>query len=142
MKRINASDLIAALLILLYVYTAASKLLSFNDFQMQMRQQVFPAWFKEVLIWILPLAELFVAVLLLIPSTRQTGLGLSAVLLLAFTLYIGLALVHVFDRVPCSCGGVFRRMGWKLHFWFNLFFLLSNSYAIVRTVRERRTAAS
>jgi hypothetical protein len=109
---------------------------------MQMRLQVLPGWLKELLIWTLPPVELIVAILLFIPNARLTGLWLSAVMLLAFTLYIGLALFRVFDRMPCSCGGVLRSMGWSFHFWFDLFFLLSNICAIVLTVRERRTANS
>jgi putative oxidoreductase len=142
MKINTLRSLIAALLILLYVYTATSKLLSFADFQMQMRMQVLPEWLKGLLTWTLPPVELTVAALLFVPSTRQTGLWLSAILLMAFTLYIGLVLLSVFDRVPCSCGGVLRSMGWSLHFGFNLFFLLSNTFAIGLTVRERRIAGS
>jgi putative oxidoreductase len=135
-------EIIAALLITLYVYTAASKLLDFPAYQAQMRLQVLPAWCKELLIWTLPPAELVLSALLFGPVTRLTALIGSAALLSCFTIYVGLASFHFFDRVPCACGGVFSRMGWNTHFWFNLFFLLINILAIPSAVRERRNTAS
>ncbi|MBL4677277.1 MAG: hypothetical protein JKY70_13890 [Mucilaginibacter sp.] len=135
-------EIITALLILLYVYTAASKLIAFNDFRMQMRMQVLPAWLKDILIWLLPIGELLLAGLLLFSAYRKTGLWISGLLLTAFTIYVSLALLNVLNRVPCSCGGVLRTMGWTMHFWFNLFFLLLNIYAINLTNRERRNASS
>lgn len=132
---------ISALLILLYVYTAASKLLSLPEFQMQMRMQALPARLKEILIWTLPPAELLAAVLLFSSRYKLLGFWISALLLMAFTTYIGLALFHAYDRMPCSCGGVLRHMSWETHFYFNVFFLLFNFIAIALMYRERRITA-
>jgi hypothetical protein len=60
----------------------------------------------------------------------------------AFTGYVGLILVNYFGRVPCSCGGVLKIMGWKTHFVFNLFFLLLTVTGIYITNRERRQAGN
>jgi putative oxidoreductase len=141
-NKTNLSEIIAALLVTLYVYTAASKLLDFPAYQVQMRLQVLPAWCNELLIWTVPPAELVLSALLFGTVTRLTGLIGSAVLLSCFTLYVGLASFHFFDQVPCACGGVFSRMGWNTHFWFNLFILLINILAIPSAVRERRNTAS
>src|ERR1700748_1661082 len=127
------------LLILLWVYTAASKLQDFPHFKAQMHAQTLPGPLITLLIWTLPGTELIVASLLIFDKTQSLGLIISAVLMFAFTGYVGLALLHVFGKVPCSCGGVIRGMGWKLHFFFNIFFLLLSILGISIINRERST---
>jgi len=141
MKNLNPLILksITFVLILLWVYTAASKLQDFGHFQAQMYKQALPHFLSTVLIWTLPVSEFVIAVLLIFEKSQRTGLLISAVFMFAFTCYVGLALLHVFGKVPCSCGGVIRGMGWKLHFFFNLFFLLLSILAIKIINRERST---
>lgn len=138
MKKTLRIDIIAFLLILLFVYTAASKLMDFDKFQGQMHNQALPHWVATTSIWTLPEIELIVAFLLIFSLTRLAGLYASLLLMVVFTGYIGLVLLHVFSRVPCSCGGVLKVMGWKVHFFFNVFFLLLSYTGIVLMNRERR----
>jgi putative oxidoreductase len=138
MKRTLLSDIIAFLLILLFVYTAASKLMDFEKFKGQMHNQTLPHWLATTLIWTLPEIELIVAFLLIFSVSRLAGLYASLLLMAVFTGYIGLVLLHVFSRVPCSCGGVLKIMGWKVHFFFNLFFVAVIYTGIVFLNRERR----
>jgi putative oxidoreductase len=140
MKTNHSNHIIVALLILLYTYTAVSKLLVFEEFRDQMYNQALPRALATVLIWSLPAIELLTAGLLLSERTKLPGLYLSAVLMTLFTAYIGLVLLNYFGRVPCSCGGVIQALGWKLHLVFNLFFLLLTILAIMITNRERRHA--
>ena len=140
MKTNTLLDLIAALLILLYVYTAASKWMDFEQFKVQMYGQALPVWLAHLLIFTLPGTELLTAILLFFGRTRLAGCYLSAVLLLMFTGYVALAVFHFFDHVPCACGGVISALGWKMHLIFNLFFLLLTILAIKLHNRERRTA--
>lgn len=140
MKTSTFLDLIAALLILLYVYTAMTKWMDFEQFRVQLYGQALPVWLAHLLIWTLPETELVTAILLLFSRTRLTGLYLSAVLLLLFTGYVALAVFHFFDRVPCACGGVIRAFSWEMHLIFNLLFLLLNILAIKLHNRERRKA--
>lgn len=137
MKRTLLIDIIAFLLIFLFVYTAVSKSVDFDKFQGQMHNQTLPSWLATMLIWTLPEIELIVAFLLIFSLTRQAGLYASLLLMAVFTGYIGLVLLHVFSRVPCSCGGVLKIMGWKVHFFFNVFFLLLSCFGIVLMNRER-----
>lgn len=131
-------DIISSLLILLFVYTAISKLIDFKTFQGQMYGQALPRLLASILIWTLPEFELITASLLLFERTRRIGLYISVVLMMLFTGYIILVLLHVFNQVPCSCGGVIQALGWKLHLVFNLFFLLLTFMGIYFTNRERR----
>jgi putative oxidoreductase len=140
MKTSNLLSFISALLILLYVYTAVSKWMDFDQFKAQMYGQALPVWLAHLLIFTLPATEIFTAILLLFNRTQLAGYYLSAVLLLIFTGYVALVVFHFFDRVPCACGGVIRALGWELHLLFNVFFLLLTILAIKLHNRERRTA--
>ncbi len=128
------------LLVLLWVYTASSKLIDFHRFKAQMHNQTIPKTLADILIYTLPTIEIGTALLLLVQKTRLAGLYLSATLLLLFTGYIGLILMNYFGRVPCSCGGVLQIMNWPTHFIFNLFYLLLTIYGIYIVYRERRSA--
>ncbi|MBK0378543.1 MauE/DoxX family redox-associated membrane protein [Mucilaginibacter segetis] len=122
-KNHTAINTCAAALILLFIYTASAKLIDFRSFRTALSRQLLPAGFSRWLAWILPGAELLTAALLTFERSRSTGFGLAAVLMFAFTAYVGLALTGAYGQVPCSCGGVLPAMGWELHFWFNCFFL-------------------
>lgn len=112
--------LAGAFLILVFSYTALSKVLHFSLFRYQMRNQPFPRWLSDGLTWILPLLELAIVVLLLRVSWRCFGLLLSFGLMLLFTVYTGLVLSGVFHRIPCSCGGLISSLNWTQHFILNI----------------------
>lgn len=131
-------DITGALLAALFFYTAVSKLLAFTDFQGQMRNQVFPLWFENLFIWTLPPLEILTALLLCFDRWRTFGFWLSLLLMTVFTIYIALVLGKVFQRVPCSCGGVLKALGWKAHLFFNLFFLLISSIGL-RLIRRQKS---
>ncbi|REA58193.1 hypothetical protein DSL64_21535 [Dyadobacter luteus] len=113
-----------AALILLLFYTAVAKLSNLNRFESELGNQVLPSWSIPLLVWLIPATELVVVLLLLLPRFLLRGLQGAALLMTVFTMYMGLVLLDVFDRVPCSCGGVLKSMGFEVHFVFNLFFLL------------------
>jgi len=131
-------EVLACLLVFLWVYTAVSKLANAEEFRAQLANQVFKKGFTEVLFYLLPTVELMAAALLCWRSFRLLGFGLSFLLMLAFTVYIGLALLHFFPRMPCSCGGVLQVLGWKSHFVFNLFFTAVAAIGFILTYKERR----
>ncbi|MXV16080.1 MauE/DoxX family redox-associated membrane protein [Hufsiella ginkgonis] len=112
------------LLILLWTYAALSKLADYSQARQQMLNQLFPFWLSGILVWLVPVTELVAAGLLSAARTRKQGLYLSSVLMAVFTGYIILVMCRVFDRVPCSCGGILSAMSWRVHLVFNLFFLV------------------
>ena len=115
---------ISALLIGLFVYTAVSKLLDWPTYEYQMLSQPLPDMVNRALVWSLPVVELVTAGCLAIKRFWRIGFVLSFGLMLAFTLYVALALLNVFGEVPCSCGGVLQRLGWEEHLVFNIVFLV------------------
>ena len=128
-------DLIVGLLVLLFVYTAASKLVDFQKFSGEMKNQPLPGWFTGTLVFIIPASELILSVMLLIKSFRFYGLFLSFILLLVFTIYVGMILLQAFEFIPCSCAGIFSRMSWPTHLVVNLVF---TALAFIGFMLEKR----
>jgi putative oxidoreductase len=128
----------ASLLILLFVYTALSKWLAFDDFKAQMHNQEVASWVADGLVWLLPPVEIMAALLLLFEPSRYAGFWMSFILMAVFTGYIGLVVAGYYERTPCSCGGVLKSMGWTAHLLFNCFFLLLSLFSIYQINRERR----
>lgn len=116
-------EFISSLLILLFVYAAVSKLISFHEFRVTIGQSPLLTPFASWLAWLVPIGELIVSVLLAFPAFRLLGLFLSFALMVLFTGYI-VAILLFADFVPCSCGGVLEAMSWGQHLWFNGFFVL------------------
>jgi putative oxidoreductase len=117
------TNVCAALLILLFVYTAAAKLLDYDRTVRAMKGQILGLYIGNILVWLIPTLEVITTVLLLFNRTMRTGFKWAFYLMGFFTTYIMLVLLNVFGRVPCACGGVVNELGWGDHFLFNLFFL-------------------
>ena len=137
MKAIFKST-VPPLLVLLFVYAALSKLLTFSAFDQQLHNQSFPGWLADFLLYLLIPVEIITALLLCFRRTMLSGLLISAALLLAFTIYIALVMLHFWERVPCSCGGILSQMGWTAHLIFNSIFLILNLIALYLYTAERK----
>lgn len=116
-------EISSLLLFILFAYTAASKFQDFNMFVLELNNQPFPNWITSYLAWSLPSIELLIAASLIFAKTKKIGFWASFILMFLFTTYTALVLLHVFKKVPCSCGGVISMLSWKQHLIFNLFFL-------------------
>lgn len=118
MKKSVAAEGVSSLLILLFGYTAFSKLFNHSLFEAVLQQVPLIGTGAAVIALLLPLCELFIVLLLLFPRTRLIGLKLSLVLLVMFTVYLGYMVLFV-PKLPCSCGGVISKMSWRQHIGFN-----------------------
>lgn len=125
MKRMFLLAIICFLLEVLFLYASFSKMLDLGAFRNQLFNQAIPHWSVYVLIWLLPLAELTLALLLMVPRTRSWALLGSLFLMGVFTAYTLMVLSGAAGRrVPCSCGGILGDLPWKVHFFFNTAFLV------------------
>ena len=127
-------ELSAALFILLFVYTATSKLLGMLAFHNTIAQFPLLQRYSLAISWFIPISELIIAVWLFFPLTRILGLYASLGLMTLFTVYIAFAMVYS-SHLPCSCGGVISKMTWKQHLLFNLFFI---GVAVTGIVLQRK----
>src|SRR5205085_1055702 len=99
------ANLFSSLLILLFVYTAVSKLLKYSVFVWSISQSLPIGKFATVIGWLIPIIELFTSILLFFPKTRLRGFIASTLLMVVFDVYISVMLLTV-SKLPCSCGGV------------------------------------
>ena len=134
-KRQVMLECISALLILLFLYASVSKFLDFKTFIKEMNNQPLPNSWTPFLVWFIPCSEILFSVALIFERTRLLGLYGSLVLMGLFTIYAILILVHVFPYIPCSCGGVIKRLTWRQHLVLNLFFV---TLSIIGVITQRR----
>lgn len=113
---------ISGIFILLWIYASGSKLADYGLFLSQLSRQPLPEWSIVILAWLLPLVEILIAICLSFEATRKIGLWSSFLLMVSFTLYVGLALNQVFGEIPCACAGILGRLQWKGHLIFNIIF--------------------
>lgn len=115
----SVAGLICYLYVLLFVYAAASKLLDFENFRIQLGQSPMLSVFAGSVAILVPALELFFSGLLLFPRWRLAGLFGAYTLMLMFTTYI-YVILNYSSFVPCSCGGILEKLDWNSHMVFNL----------------------
>jgi hypothetical protein len=129
-------DLVSVLFIVLFVYTAVSKLIDYDNFYRTM--DVMPA-LKGRGFLIAPsiiISELLISGLLVFSVTRMMGLYLSLALMSVFTSYLLFAVMKGY-ALPCTCGGVLRQLTWKQHVFFNFGFIILAMSGIVVNFRQK-----
>ena len=135
MARKITIEVIAAMLTLLFVYAALSKLLDFVTFRFQLGNAPYIGQFASFLAYALPILELAIVALLFLKNTRLLALWTSSIIMIVFTGYIALMLVSG-KRLPCTCGGVIQKLSWTQHLLFNLLFTLISIAGIILYKRQ------
>ena len=127
---ILAADMISSAILLLFLYTGLSKLYEHQLFIAVLKKSPLLHPFAAIISVALPLSEILIALLLLIPKTRLKGLYFSLLLITVFTAYL-IFMVIFSPGLPCNCGGVIKLLTWKQHIFFNLFFILLSLSGII-----------
>lgn len=127
--RIWFVELTIALMVLLFLSTALTKLSDAAGFARAMERSLLIAGFNKFLSITVPAVELLTVTLLIIPNMRYRGLKLSSLLMTAFTIYTGLVLFLYPTDLPCTCGGILRQLSWRQHFGLNIALLLASTIA-------------
>jgi putative oxidoreductase len=128
-------ECIVALLIMLFLYASISKFLDFKTFIDQMNNQPLPNSWTPFLVWAIPGLEIAISLSLLFEYTRLLGLYASLILMILFTVYTGIILLHFFPYIPCSCGGVIQKLTWTQHLILNLSYV---SLSLLGIILQRR----
>lgn len=123
-------DSICFLLVLLFVYAAVSKMLDFENFQIQLAQSPLLSAFAGLISWGVIILELLISVLIVFKRTRIFALYFAFGLMVMFTVYIYIILNYS-SFIPCSCGGILEKLNWKKHLVFNIFFVIISAVAIL-----------
>ncbi|TCD28626.1 hypothetical protein EZ456_04350 [Pedobacter psychrodurus] len=116
-------DLVIYLYILLFFYTAFSKMITYSSFVKILSELPLIGWMHLFLASFIIVLEVLFGLLLIFPKTRIKGLWVSLFLMVCFTIYLGYHIM-VRSKLPCSCGGVISGMTWPQHFLFNIAFIL------------------
>ncbi len=120
--------LVSLLFIMLFVYAAISKILDFENFNLQIGLSPILGTTAGWMPYIVLFTELATVVLLIFKRTRMLGLFASFSLMYLFTLYIYIMLTYS-SYLPCSCGGILEKMTWKQHLLFNSILLMLSGLA-------------
>jgi len=117
------ADSAAYLILALFMYTAASKLFTLDNFASTLAKSPLIGSYSKLLAWLIPISELLVSLLLIIARTRKQGLYAALLLMVLFTTYL-CYMVLSGTKLPCSCGGVVSNLSWQQHIWFNIAFIV------------------
>lgn len=131
MKRKMIVEVIAFLLMLLFLFASVSKWLAFKTFIGDINNQPFPNWLTPWITNLLPPIEVLIVLALMFEKTRTAGLYASLILMSAFSIYSAAVLLKFFDYIPCSCGGIIKNLSWRDNLILNLFFVAISVVGIV-----------
>lgn len=125
--------------VILFCYAVISKILDFENFQVQISASPLLNGFSQFLPYMIIIAEFLIAGFLCYRKTRTTGLIGCFVLMLIFTVYIAL-LLSTSKNLPCSCGGILEKMSWQQHLYFNIGCVVFTIIALGLNLRYSRPA--
>jgi hypothetical protein len=123
LKRNTIIEIISSLLIILFIYTALSKISSYPTFIVQLSKSPFITSYAKSIAWALPAVEILISLLLVFKRTRLIGLYASFFMMSLFTAYL-IIMLNFSYHIPCSCGGVLQNLSWNDHIVFNAFFIV------------------
>lgn len=115
-------DCICYAFIILFIYTATSKLQTYQSFEGGLHNSVLLKPYSATLAWLIPAGEIAISILLIIPKIRWYGLVSSLLLMIAFTSYL-IYMVSYGGPKSCGCGGVIQSLSWNQHIAFNIAFI-------------------
>ncbi len=152
-SRLLFQDFCAGAFILLWGYTALSKVFDFQETVVQLSKSPLIGSLATIVAIALPAIEFVLVGLLLAEKTKRVGLYFSLALMVAFTTYL-IVLLNFSYYIPCACGGIFGhgimwngrtifKLDWQGHIIFNLAFIILGilnillpSEVLVRTKSE------
>jgi len=118
LKKSTIVEIISFLFIILFLYTGISKIADYELFQEQLADSPILKKVASLVVWVLPLTEFLISVLLFVPKWRLKGLYATLVMMVLFTAYV-ITLFSIDRKLPCSCGGIIQALSWEGHLVFN-----------------------
>jgi uncharacterized membrane protein YphA (DoxX/SURF4 family) len=113
----------------LFLYAAYAKITDHDRFLKGLTRVHLISGFAVFLSFAVPVVEIIVALLLLIPQTAKAGLYSFIAVMSSFTIYIVSAMIWE-KKLPCHCGGAIEKLSWSQHIWFNLGFIAIAIFAV------------
>jgi hypothetical protein len=138
MKKAYVADAISMAFIILFIYAAATKLIDYQKFRIEIGKSPLLTAFAGWVAIIIPSVEILISVLLASARWRLTGLYASFSLMTMFSAYI-FFILNFSPYIPCSCGGILQNMTWSQHIIFNLVFVALGAWAVLIYYPENRS---
>ena len=113
----------------LFAYTAYAKIIDHDHFLHGLTRVHLISGFAVLISFLVPVVEVLVVILLIIPRTLKIGLSLFTLIMSAFTIYIISAMIWE-PKLPCHCGGAIEKLSWGQHIWFNIAFIFLASMGL------------
>lgn len=130
------SEIVAALYVLLFVYTGVDKLRNWETFQGALEKSTITAAYSQFLGIAVPTAELLIAALLVIPASRHIGQVLGTALMSAFTIYVAY-MIAFSPELPCTCGGIIQSMTWRQHLVLNSTYVILGIFSLIVYIQHQ-----
>lgn len=121
---------ICLICLFLFLFAGYGKIVDHQTFTKGLSKVNFIGTYAVFIAWMVPLMEIGIATLLIIPFTQKIGLYLFTGTMIVFTLYIGSMLLWN-EKLPCHCNLFVEKLSWVEHLWFNLAFIGLSSTAIL-----------
>lgn len=116
-------EIIRYLFLFLFLYTAYAKFIEHDRFETVLSKSPFIGKnFAPAVSWFVPISEIIISIMLIMPKTRPIALYPSVGLMVIFTIYLSAMLLSG-KKHPCLCGGVITELSWRQHIVFNLVFI-------------------
>lgn len=134
--RKHVTEWIRGLLIILFMYTAVSKLLDPAVFMNDLLKATYlDVSLLPALAWLIPGAEMLTVLLLILRPVRHYGFVISFFLLVLFTCH--LLLLKILNPLsPCSCGGLISALSPSAHLYLNGCFILLAAWPLMIVRKE------
>ena len=129
MKRSILVDSISFFFVLLFLYTATAKLMDLHSFREELLSSPLLGNFAGFIAWALPILEVLLCIVLLVPDWRLKGLYATFVLMVLFTGYV-ISILLIDNQLSCSCGGIVENLSPGQHIVFNSACILLSGVAI------------
>jgi hypothetical protein len=121
---------IELLLCMLFAYSGFTKLWSYNSFFDQLLQSpLISGVFVGIIARYLPMFEILLSVMLLLPKMRELKLSVTLFMMVCFTVYL-FVLFMFFEKPPCACGGILGQVSYPTHIMFNFVITLLTAVAL------------
>lgn len=130
MKARTIIEIIASLLILLFLYSAAAQVAFHPTFKLQINRSLVNTPLSSLVAWLMPVTQLLLVYLLWRRSTRLAGLSCSLAAVSCYTIYLIIMLPKAWAS-SCNCGELIQAATLEINILINLAIILMIATAII-----------
>jgi hypothetical protein len=134
MKARTVIEVIASLLIVLFLYAATTQVVSHPTFQSQINRSLSNTALSGIIAWLIPAIQLTMAFLLWRPATRLAAFSCSLAIVSCYTVYLVMMLPGAYNSF-CNCGELWQQARLELNILVNVAIIFLAATAIILTGR-------